>query len=159
MRALVVATDPPTVVAAVGISLPVLDRSLVQHLVEYVLDQGVQQIDFALPSGFESATRLLGTGLRWGGHFNHYSVPDGSWPIDVLRPVLSASGEEKILIAYADNFFLAPIRVAAAASHNTMFYRPDLCTAGGHPDCRSQPAPQCGLLRGRDRIQSPGTVR
>ena len=122
MRALVVATDPPTVVAAVGISLPVLDRSLVQHLVEYVLDQGVQQIDFALPPGFESSTRLLGTGLRWGGHFNHYSVPDGSWPIDVLRPVLSASGEEKILIAYADNFFLAPIRVAAAASHNTMFY-------------------------------------
>lgn len=104
MRAIIIAASRPAgnTTNRWGGLAPLLDRSFLQHIIEYVMDEGVKEIDFLLAKEFEGVRELLGKGTRWGGTFRYHLVGNGACLLDLLRPFRDKNFEFKILLAHAD---------------------------------------------------------
>ena len=59
----------------------VMDRPMIQHVVEVLAEQGVSEFDFILHENPEILREFLGEGDRWGSRFKFHLAknPDQPW--------------------------------------------------------------------------------
>jgi hypothetical protein len=82
--------------------LPVADRPFVQHVVEYLVQQGVVDFDWVLCYRPEEVERFLGGGERWGARFCYHLVRDPSRPYRGLGARIPSQGRDVVLLGHAD---------------------------------------------------------
>lgn len=114
MRAVVVNTfewpdDRDSGVKTPPVLLPLMDRPFVQHIVEYIVNQGVTEIDFILCQYPEKFKSLLGDGTRWGIRLHYHIVKDPLMPYRPLRH-LDTGDDEAILLVHSDQMPQVNIR-------------------------------------------------
>lgn len=93
-----------------------MDRPMIQHVVEVLVEQGVTEFDFVLHESPEILREFLGDGGRWGSRFQFHlsKTPDHPWR--TLKHLSSKDPEEPIVLARADSLpALTPGELAAAA--------------------------------------------
>lgn len=84
--------------------LPLLDRPFIAHIVEYLVQQGLTEIDFLLCHMPEKFEDHLGDGARWGAQFGFHLARDASRPFRTLKALRVAGSHEPILVGFADRF-------------------------------------------------------
>lgn len=81
--------------------LPVGDRPLAQHVVEWLIEKGVTEFDFVIAGRAFEIEALFGDGTRWGSRFRYHLARDAERP---YRSVAIALGgeTEPVLLAHAE---------------------------------------------------------
>ena len=106
MKALLVATgycpDNPLNTYSPALLLPLVDRPFIQHVVEFLVDQGVSEFDFILSHFPEKIEQFLGDGTRWGSTFRFHLAREASRPLSVIKALPLGNAEESILLVHAD---------------------------------------------------------
>ncbi|MBV9742376.1 MAG: hypothetical protein JO099_01320 [Acidobacteriia bacterium] len=123
MRAIILFPSPAGVNTSGlwGPTAPLVDRPFIQHIVEFILDQNVRDIDFVLGAEYEAVRRLFGTGIRWGGHFRYHFLSEPAGVYEALGRIPGGSRNERILLASADRLAAVDVAAASAKSHSTLF--------------------------------------
>ena len=100
--------------------LPLVDRPFIQHVVEFLIAQGVDEFDFVLSSLPEKIEELLGDGSRWGSRFRFHLAADSGRPYALLKRIGLEEERGPILFGHADRLPCAglaqtrrPVRVDA----------------------------------------------
>jgi len=105
--------------------LPCVDRPIMQHVVEYLVDQGVTEFDFLLQDMPEQVESFLGDGGRWGSRCRFHLVREKTYHA-LLLPQM-AGKDETVLVGHADRIpILANSKSITDAKNAGMFY----CTSG-----------------------------
>ncbi|MCP4461055.1 MAG: hypothetical protein GY816_23990, partial [Cytophagales bacterium] len=65
--------------------MPLIDRPFIQHVVEYLVNQGFDRFDVVLCQHPEKIKALLGDGTRWGVKFKYHLVKEPSKTILTLK--------------------------------------------------------------------------
>jgi NDP-sugar pyrophosphorylase family protein len=103
-----------------GGRLPLLvDRPFLQHVVEYIIDLGSNEIDIVLDSGAAVVRGLLGDGSRWGTSIR-YHQSCGASIYEAIRMIGIADEEGPILLAHAD--FLPEISTKGLPEKSTPLF-------------------------------------
>lgn len=101
--------------------LPLIDRPFIQHVVEWLVDQGVTEFDFVLSHLPEKIEHLLGDGTRWGSTFQFHLVRDPARPYSLLQTLIPHANDgndppEPLLLAHADRLPRVPLEHMKATS-------------------------------------------
>src|SRR5579871_2004736 len=80
---------------------PVAGRPMLHHVVESLVDSGINKIDFVLCNMSEKIEASLGDGTRWGSIFRYHLVRDAARPYGRLA-VLRLSEDEPVVLAHGD---------------------------------------------------------
>jgi len=81
--------------------LPLVDKPLVQHIVENLVANGADELHFLLdqcPERFES---LLGNGQRWGARFHFHLGHSSTTPYEKIG-LIPANDDEPVLLVFAN---------------------------------------------------------
>ena len=102
--------------------VPCGDRPILQHLVEYLVDQGVATFDFVLHESPREIEQFLGDGTRWGSRFTFHLVSNPDAPYEPLR-LVPCEGQP-ILLVHADRIpiLLGRKVLEENSDGNTLFY-------------------------------------
>lgn len=95
--------------------LPLVDRPFIQHTVEFLIREGVNQFDFILSHLPEKMEDLLGDGSRWGRHFRFHLAQDPLLPYETLKTI-EFNADEFILLAHGDRLPLIDLAKTSRAS-------------------------------------------
>jgi len=102
--------------------VPCVDRPILQHLVESLVDGGIGVFDFVLHESPRETENFLGDGTRWGSRFTFHLVGDPDVPYEPLK-LLPRDGQP-ILLVHADR--IPVLREGKIlddwAGRNTLFY-------------------------------------
>jgi NDP-sugar pyrophosphorylase family protein len=112
--------------------LTLVDRPFIQHVVEYLVGQGIREFHVVLSHLPEKVEALLGDGTRWGSRFRYHLVRDGERPYSVLRTLDLGDATQRLLIGHADRLPRLPATLSQldqAAPAVTLFVAPG--SAGG----------------------------
>jgi NDP-sugar pyrophosphorylase family protein len=90
--------------------LPLVDRPFIQHVVEFLVDQGVAEFDFVLSHLPERIEEFLGDGTRWGSRFRFHLARDPSRPYAALRSLNLESDDEPIELPGGDFHLCTDLR-------------------------------------------------
>jgi NDP-sugar pyrophosphorylase family protein/lipopolysaccharide/colanic/teichoic acid biosynthesis glycosyltransferase len=82
--------------------LPLVDRPFIQHLVEFLVEQGVHRFEFVLSHLPEKIEDFLGDGSRWGSSFRFHLTRDPAFPCEGFKAFSLEPEEGQVLIAHAD---------------------------------------------------------
>jgi NDP-sugar pyrophosphorylase family protein len=83
--------------------LPLVDRPFIQHVIEFLVGQGVLRFDLVLSHLPEKVESFLGDGKRWGGRITYHLARDASRPYRLLRALsLDEKQDEPFLLGHAD---------------------------------------------------------
>ncbi len=82
--------------------LPLIDRPFIQHVIEYLTNQGITDFDVVLSHLPEKTKQLLGDGTRWGGQFRYHLVKDPSRPYKFLKLLPDINDDETVFITHAN---------------------------------------------------------
>jgi mannose-1-phosphate guanylyltransferase len=94
--------------------LPLVDRPFVQHVIEFLAEQGVREFDLVLSHLPEVVEHHLGDGSRWGCRFTYHLARVPSRPYGVLRHLrLDRQSPARLLFGHAD--CLPAVRLCAKA--------------------------------------------
>lgn len=107
MRAIIIAADGPTTVDAgaqrrPAAMLPLLDRPFVQHVVEFLVTNGITRIDFVLSHMPEKIESWFGEGDRWGATFNYHLTQRPDRPYKNLKAITIDDADMPILLVHGD---------------------------------------------------------
>ena len=80
---------------------PLVDRPLLQHIVEYLVGLGICRFEFILSHLPEKVEACLGDGARWGCTFRYHLIPVGTSPYRMVRTIATDLGDT-ILLGCAD---------------------------------------------------------
>lgn len=75
--------------------LPLADRPFLQHVVEYLVHQGIRRFEFVLSHLPEKIEAALGDGARWGCSFRYQLAPSQD---DALRLARGIAGDGPVLL-------------------------------------------------------------
>ena len=105
MRAILIATEAPGTDPGRRMSAMrmLLDRPLIQHVVEMIVAQGTRRIDVMLSDDASAIESALGDGSRWGAALCYHLVADGSSPYAALHAATAPDRDEAILLGRADH--------------------------------------------------------
>jgi len=110
--------------------IPLLDRPLIQHLVEFLARQGIRQYDFVLHHQPNKIEDHLEDGTRWGSKFIFHLVRDCVHPYERLPHLdLTTADNKPLLFGHADRMpllNLAEIQARHASVAPLLFYWKDL---------------------------------
>lgn len=129
MRAVILATteaDAGSGRTELAALRPVLDRPILQHLVERLVDQGVRELEVVVSDHPEAVRALLGDGRRWGVSVRYQLARDGARPAAALKRA-ARGGLDPVAIALGDT--LVPAALPIGSPHATVF-----CTPGPADD-------------------------
>lgn len=124
---------------------PLVDRPFLQHVVEYIVGQGVGEIDFVLPDEGHAARRILGDGMRWGARFCFYSA-GGESAYGALAQIPLREPDELILFGHSDR--LPFMRLDSLTDMPTLF-----CSRGKELRWSGW-----GAIRAADALHIPKTI-
>jgi lipopolysaccharide/colanic/teichoic acid biosynthesis glycosyltransferase len=77
--------------------LPLVDRPFLQHVVEYLVRQGVLRFDIVLCHLPEKIEASLGDGARWGCTFSYHLAPSEADAFRLARTIIAGSSEPMVL--------------------------------------------------------------
>ena len=80
---------------------PLVDRPFIQHIVEFLVQQNIRQLDLVLSHQPQAIERFLGDGTRWGAQIRFHLVKPAQPPYTVLKrlkvhptePILLGNGK------------------------------------------------------------------
>lgn len=100
-----------------------VDRPVLQHVVEYLVERGVSTFDFVLHESAREIEKFLGDGARWGSRFTFHLVCDPNYPYEPLK--LLPDNGEAILLVHADRLPLLPDRsvLEQQSTPDVLFYQ------------------------------------
>ncbi len=104
--------------------MPLIDRPFIQHVVEYLVNQGFDRFDVVLCQHPEKIKALLGDGTRWGVKFKYHLVKEPSKTILTLKCLDFDRSNEWMLLVYADRLCLAdlkPVKPALMSCHRILY--------------------------------------
>ncbi|MGI6302036.1 MAG: hypothetical protein ACOX52_13420 [Verrucomicrobiota bacterium] len=106
MRAVILATAAtPGLEAMAGRTiptlLPLIDRPLLQLIVEQIVAWGVQDLDFVLHHHPEIIEQFFGSGTRWGARFHYHLVRNPQAPFSIVKTI-ALTRERLILLAHEE---------------------------------------------------------
>jgi NDP-sugar pyrophosphorylase family protein len=104
-RSILIATGAPGPDLPAGLTtplLPVVDRSIVQHVIEFLALQGGRRVDFILHHLPHMVEQALGNGARWGCEFNFHLARNPERPYYALRFIDFSGPETHVVIGSAD---------------------------------------------------------
>lgn len=107
--------------------LPLVDRPMLQVVIETLVHMGVDHFDVVLSESPEALRTLLGDGSRWGCSITTHLVSQPEHPCSVF-PRLNLADDEAVLLGRGDGLAWPP-PVPGAASGNTESRT--LCTPDG----------------------------
>jgi NDP-sugar pyrophosphorylase family protein len=84
--------------------LPLGDRPLLQHIVEFLVLQGVRSFEFILEHAPEKVEQALGDGTRWGCQFRYHLVFQAHQPYRSLSVMQEIADGQAWLLVHADAF-------------------------------------------------------
>ena len=104
MRAIVIATGDREALKGVKLRQPVpllacVDRPVLQHIVEILVEQGITEFDFVLHESSEEIEAFLGNGKRWGSSFTFHLARDPKHPYRILKLL---NYKKTLLLVHAD---------------------------------------------------------
>jgi lipopolysaccharide/colanic/teichoic acid biosynthesis glycosyltransferase/acetyltransferase-like isoleucine patch superfamily enzyme len=105
---------------------PLVDRPILQHVIEYLAVQGIKRFEFILNRLPEMIEASLGDGTRWGCSFRFHLFPVSGKPYR-LAQTIAAGLDDEILLGRMDSL---PEFELAAHRDATIFCRPDGCWTG-----------------------------
>jgi carbonic anhydrase/acetyltransferase-like protein (isoleucine patch superfamily) len=105
---------------------PLVDRPILQHMIEYLALQGIKRFEFILNRLPEVIEASLGDGARWGCSFRFHLFPVSGKPYG-LAQTIAAGLDDEILLGRLDSL---PEFELAAHRGPAMFCRPDGCWTG-----------------------------
>lgn len=82
--------------------LPLVDRPFIQHVVEFLIEQGITRFEFVLSHLPEKIEGLLGDGSRWGSTFRFHLARDPFSPYEPIKTIRVDNDSEILLLAHAD---------------------------------------------------------
>ncbi len=82
--------------------LPLVDRPFLQHVVEFLVDQGITEFDFILSHMPEKIEEFLGDGARWGSRFRFHLARDPLHPYRNLPLIATPDRGPEFFLAHAD---------------------------------------------------------
>jgi len=86
--------------------LPLIDRPVLQHVLEYIVDLGVHSFDFVLSDRPDEIERYFGDGKRWGCTIRYHLVRDSAAAYRAAQTL--PQSDECVLVAHADRLPLLP---------------------------------------------------
>ncbi|MDM8536486.1 sugar transferase [Desulfobacterales bacterium HSG17] len=86
-----------------------IDRPFIQHVIEYLVNQGIKDFDVVLCQSPEKIKDLLGNGRRWGVNFTYHLVRDPARPYEILKRISSEPKGPPVILAHTDRLLLADI--------------------------------------------------
>ncbi len=104
--------------------MPLIDRPFLQHVVEYLVNQGFDRFDVVLCQHPEKIKNLLGDGDRWGVKFKYHLVKEPSKSILTLKCLGFDNSNEWVLLVYADRLCrvdLRPVKPALMSCHRILY--------------------------------------
>jgi len=110
MKALLIISEPSSEWSFLGpdrspVLLPLLDRTVLQHQIESLIDQGVKDITVASMIALESIRNILRDGSRWGMKIAIHALRS---PVDLNPFVHSIAAGEDIIIGDASILVTLP---------------------------------------------------
>ena len=81
--------------------MPLCGQPILQHLVEFLVQEGIGDFDFVLQHLPEKVEAYLGDGSRWGSRFRYHLAPNGP-PLHQRLHVILGSEEGNIVLARED---------------------------------------------------------
>lgn len=107
MRAVIVATGDNTLLRPLTYHLPsgltrVLDKPMLEHMIEHLQPFGVQNYEIILHHKPEMIEELLGEGKRWGVHITYHLARESDKPFDCITPLIESWSEEYVLLGSSD---------------------------------------------------------
>lgn len=100
--------------------LPLADRPFLQHVVEFLVRQGVRRFEFILSHLPEKIEARFGDGARWGCSFLYHLVPSADEALRVAAGIASGVDDDVIL---ASGVCLPEFEMAAVAPVHCSFTR------------------------------------
>lgn len=82
--------------------LPLVDRPFIQHVIEFLVAEGVTRFEVVLNHFPEKIEKFLGDGSRWGCSFTFHLARDPARPYELLKTFDFGAGEEAVVVAHAD---------------------------------------------------------
>lgn len=116
MRAIVIATGEGPGVAPLDERyptplLPLIDRPFLQHIVEYLVAQGITRFDFVLSHLPEKIEQFIGDGSRWGIQPTYHLARDPLRPYRLLKALhFDGANGSPLLLAHADRLPPVPLK-------------------------------------------------
>jgi len=112
-RAILDAAQSPSAMASLSrytpsCLLPLLDRPFLQHVIEYLVQSGVQRVDVILDEHAELIESALQDGTRWGIQIVYHLAPDPEHVFSALAG-MEVTAKERILVAEASRFPAEPL--------------------------------------------------
>lgn len=115
MKAFLIATGTPAIDgnpenAYSAPLLPVLNRPMIQHVLEIAVARGINEFDVVLCQAPETFKQLLEDGSRWGVRLNYHVVKDASKPYRPLGYVNAGDAGDPVLLIHADRLVQAEFK-------------------------------------------------
>lgn len=79
-----------------------IDRPFVQHVVEHLIDVGIDKFEFILNDSPDKIEKLFGDGTRWGCSFTYHLTMNPKRPYAVLENLGSLHQNDQLLLVHAD---------------------------------------------------------
>jgi len=99
-----------------SVMMPLIDRPFIQHVVEYLVNQGVVDFYIVLSHLPEKVKALLGDGTRWGASIRYHLVKDPSRPYQPLKYAENQQENTPVLLVHADRLPKIDVKVAMPSS-------------------------------------------
>ncbi|UCD91023.1 MAG: sugar transferase [Desulfobacterales bacterium] len=96
-----------------SVSMPLIDRPFIQHVIESIARQGISDIEVILSHLPEKIKDLLGDGERWGVNLRYHLVKDSSKSYQPFGYAIDTEKDDPILLVHAD-------RLPVVDTQNTM---------------------------------------
>jgi lipopolysaccharide/colanic/teichoic acid biosynthesis glycosyltransferase len=100
--------------------LPLVDRPVIQHVVEALVHRNVRDIHFVLSHLPEKVEAFLGDGARWGCRFTFHLARDPHRPYRLLRYI--DLGSDTDLVGHADRLAHLPVDICDAPAPRLLFW-------------------------------------
>lgn len=112
MRAIINTTGDAAKIAAFterlpSAMLPILDKPMVQHVLEYLADRGLTHFDFILGDMPEKIEELFGDGSRWGVSVSYHLLRQNETPTIYLR-TMEITDEAMVVWGQGDKLPMLP---------------------------------------------------
>lgn len=124
--------------------LPLVDRPVLQHIVEFLVHQGIVCIEVILEHAPERVEELLGDGARWGCNFRFHILSQRESPYSPLQ-VISRVRSEACVLIQADKLPLISMRQFESETHPVFF-------------CQGSDPQESSLKWGGAAFFPPGTI-
>jgi NDP-sugar pyrophosphorylase family protein len=92
--------------------MPLMGRPFIQHVVEFLVTQGLKDFTVVLCQSPEKVERQLGDGTRWGVGIGYQLVKDPSRSYGPLKMIADGKEDQPILIVHADRLMQMDLKEA-----------------------------------------------